>query len=647
MSAPARRRVASAGQEYRGAVIHGESSGIIKAVRNRMIRRESDIPSRRTPGLGVSRSRPLFRRTGKFLRDPATGAVFQATPLTFPGPVPAPSMLERIEQLRHPSLLPIHRVGEAYGEPLRFQEVEEGATLEECVHDHGGDMHALWSRVFPERSLGWIHGIASLALLADELLEAGVSPGLEHPDQIRITRDGRVLLPARELLQAGGRDIDGSTAPFLPSEVLLTTRTASHPRPEEVVYTLAAFLHYGLTGAPPYPGRDPAEVANRILERESPTAGSYHADIPRAVAELLQTALSFDPRGRPATLKGFSHALAAAAVGKRTWASGIRRGRAGWPRRRTTVAAGLCLVCIAIASYQVWRRHQAREFLCTQIARALHSRPFPIHGEDPPHHPVAQQVLHDHQEELEEWRRDSRVQVLRGWALVRARRLAEALHCFQSVVRDDGVSIPGWVSLGIARLESNDPGGRVDLAQGLQLQPRGCRDWLFRGAGHFYLLEFSDSRHAFQQVVALEPHSFPGWIHLALAAHYDSDLVAAESALDRARRLQPRNLWVGWLEAELLASAEPGRAVQRVQRDEARFLSAPSLQLRVGHLLMRVGETHRGASWIEQARARITSDAATATLGATGPGEPIEWCDRGRLVWPRRATLLAGPPGLR
>ena len=148
---------------------------------------------------------------------------------------------------------------------------------------------------------------------------------------------------------------------------------------------------------------------------------------------------------------------------------------------------------------------------------------------------------------------------------------------------------------------------------------------------------------AFQNAGEASPQSFAAWFHLALGAHYAGDSERACVALHRAGQLRPKNLWVVWLRGELIAAAgESSQVCDWVSREEARFLGRPALQLRVGHLLMRVGQVDRGREWIEQACARIRWGDGDRALGTC-----FEWRPGGRIVCPERALLLAGPPAIR
>lgn len=590
------------------------------------------------------------------LEDPRDGRIFNASPLS-PADAQDSTLLDRLVGIDDPSLLPIHLVGAAYGEPLRFQEETEGATLEEWLRtcevsesepddDAESRPRRLWTRLFPEGPDGLVRGFAAVALLAARLREAGIPVSLDHPRRLFIAADGRVLIRARDLLDSHGLRSE-ETAPYLAPELLLAAVEPKHPGEDTVVYSLACLLHLALTGSPPYPGRDPAEVAHRVLSEERLTLEGRNTGVSAGLGELIGAAVAFDPRSRPLTLMSFAHGCEAALAGEPLpFASGSRRS-AGASTGAWRWVAAIVVLAVVIGVLHSWNRERARDQLCMSMEEAVHLRPFPLHGEDPPSHPQAGQLLVNHGESLSVWSGDGRVQLLHGWALLRAGRLPDALRCFQSIVSRDTSSLPGWVSKGIARLEGRDAGGLADLRRGLAMEPIDGNAWLFKGAGHIYLLEFEEACAAFERASEELPRSFAAWFHLALGSHYAGDVERAGSALRHAEELRPRDLWVAWLQGELFADEEsPERVHEWLRRDEARFVGRPPLQLRVGNLLVRIGQVDRGREWVRQACERISwgddvhhSEDAMDSCFETRP--------RGRLVCRERALLFAGPPSVR
>ncbi|MCI0652029.1 MAG: tetratricopeptide repeat protein, partial [Planctomycetes bacterium] len=242
--------------------------------------------------------------------------------------------------------------------------------------------------------------------------------------------------------------------------------------------------------------------------------------------------------------------------------------------------------------------------------------------------------------------RDRRVLLYRGWARLRAGELEEAQRTFRQVVTHSRRSAAGWISLGIARLEDGDRGGAADLAHGIALHQdvlAGAAagssagagdDLLFAGAAHFYLGDFEAAAQAFRALVAADERSFAGWYHIALSEYYRGEIAAARAALRRAAALHPENLWVTWLDAEIL-SAEGISDVRRLLSEhKARIVGNPALLLRCGRLLEAAGQREEGRAWTAEAAARLFPGAADAcTIGAFG-----------RVSVPSRNVLWYGPP---
>ncbi|MFQ5654845.1 MAG: hypothetical protein ACE5GW_08955, partial [Planctomycetota bacterium] len=276
-------------------------------------------------------------------------------------------------------------VDPADGRRLRFQEEVEGESIDQVLRQAHGDLGTFWNGRVPGGIGGVVRGFAALAHLAAELCEEGIEVTLDHPRRIFLSRDGRFLLRAADLLEEQHPTSAGSGAPYLPPEILLAPAPRRRPSEPSLVYSLAAILFHALSGSPPRIGRSPEEIADRILAGEALPALGRALEVPCGLEAFLRDCLSFDPERRPRNLHGFALALESALRGGRPRAvpAHLRHQRLAPDRRVLLPLLGIAVIA-CFAWLHLSGRAQDRLDLCRRLEAALFSRPFPVHGEDPP-----------------------------------------------------------------------------------------------------------------------------------------------------------------------------------------------------------------------------------------------------------------------
>ncbi len=471
-----------------------------------------------------------------------------------------------------------------------------------------------------------------IARLLGELKGAGwIVPRL-HPRWFRLGVDGRVRLRGEDLLTEGTDLSRDEWAPYLAPELLLAMADPIAIGEEAGVYSLAAILHHCLAGSPPWSGRSETEVADRLLAEAPPTPIPSEKDLPRGVAPLLRDALALDPRQRPARFRGFAAALESASRGELP-RSNPARSRAAPARSRVfgRVLLLLLLVVLGVRGLRGSALERERVELLTRLESVLEVRPFPVHGEDPPSHPVGAQVLRDAGDDASRWPRDPEILVALGWVELRAGEPKAASRSFLLARAWDFESAAPSISLGIARLEAGSSSGVIDLEKGLACVPRTARERLLRGAGFLYLHRFAEAEAAFEISIEVDGPSHGAWFHLALAAHFGGNPKVAEVALERAMELQPHDVWGEWLAVERLAIAgEAKQALARIEARKSEWVESQPLLLRGAILQKRLGFDARAAEWWDRAH---RTDPIPLNR------DTVRWTSRGLLVFPDRVLL--------
>lgn len=226
-------------------------------------------------------------------------------------------------QVRHPNLLRVFGTGKLDGTAYIVMELLKGPNLEQYLREQG------------DQRLPWNEALA-LLLPAMEALHAIHEQGYLHRDikagNILITREpGRP--PIAFVIDLGLVKADRAlrTADSPPTtEVGRLLCTPCYASPEQAaglpldrrsdVYSMAVTLYRVLAGRLPFHearGKPPMVVLAKHMYNEPTMLSEAAADanIPPAIAAVIESALNKEPRERPQTMLAFADALRAAATG--------------------------------------------------------------------------------------------------------------------------------------------------------------------------------------------------------------------------------------------------------------------------------------------------------------------------------------------
>ena len=201
-----------------------------------------------------------------------------------------------------PHVVKIKDVGEVDGRNFIAMEYVDGWTLKERFES--GDSPSLGESLRIGQDVA-----RALAAAAEQ----GVIHRDVKPDNVMITRDGRVLLTdfglAKELRDAG------NVTPA--SEVIVGT--PNYMAPEQAVgklvdhradlYALGATLFHMLVGRPVYPGRSSVSIIAKHISREVPDVHAIDSKVPQPVADLIGKLLAKFPEERYANAAELVDAL--------------------------------------------------------------------------------------------------------------------------------------------------------------------------------------------------------------------------------------------------------------------------------------------------------------------------------------------------
>jgi serine/threonine protein kinase len=223
-----------------------------------------------------------------------------------PGMAARPEAIQRFERearaiasLSHPGIVVLHSLEEADGRRFLTMEHVEGETL---------------NRALPPRGFA-LPRLLPLAIALTDAVSAAHRQGILHrdlkPENVMLTAEGRlkVLDFGLAKLAAAPDDVDRTTC-----ETRSVTRdgwivgTLAYMSPEQAqglpvdersdIFSLGVLLYEMATGERPFKGGTNLAVLSSVLKDTPPPASELRADVPKALARMIQRALEKRPEDR-------------------------------------------------------------------------------------------------------------------------------------------------------------------------------------------------------------------------------------------------------------------------------------------------------------------------------------------------------------
>lgn len=216
-------------------------------------------------------------------------------------------------QRRH--LVTVHESGQWGNRPYLVMEYLEGSSLAEVIRDEG-----VWSPLRTARL------ISHIATVLDYAHSQGVLRRDLKSSSVIISPDGHVTLTDFGLIQ----DPSGTRQP----QSNLPLAALAYLSPEQVrgeaatplsdVYSLGVLAYEALSGRLPFQADNHAALNHQILDAPPPLLDEINPAVPKAVATVIDWALSKDPTERYPTVGQFAWALTLAANDGQTVMEPIR-----------------------------------------------------------------------------------------------------------------------------------------------------------------------------------------------------------------------------------------------------------------------------------------------------------------------------------
>lgn len=207
------------------------------------------------------------------------------------------------QDVSNPHLVPIFETGEASGYLFLAVEYVDGGSLEDVIGERGQLPLENVVRLTAEIASGL------QALHASGIVHRDVKPSnimLRHERGAALTDFGLATGPAYTVLTRTGQ-VMGTLDYIAPELIRGEQATASSD-----VYSLGCVIYECLAGEPPFASRRVFEVASAHLDELPPPLVARRADLPAAVAEVVEGALAKSPAGRPRTATAVANLIRAA-----------------------------------------------------------------------------------------------------------------------------------------------------------------------------------------------------------------------------------------------------------------------------------------------------------------------------------------------
>ncbi len=206
-----------------------------------------------------------------------------------------------VAKLRHQNILSVFAYGEENGTPYIVSEFVDGGTLADKLN---GAMRVDEVVVLP----------MPIASALDYAHTQGVLHRDVKPSNIMLLGDGTPVLTdfgLAKLLESDTITLTGTvlgTPEYMAPE--LCSGEVAGPRAD--IYSLGVVAYEMLTARVPFKGNTPGATIVAQISDPLPPAHEVNPDLPRAIAEVLDKALSKDPNDRYETAQEFVGALAEA-----------------------------------------------------------------------------------------------------------------------------------------------------------------------------------------------------------------------------------------------------------------------------------------------------------------------------------------------
>src|SRR5213082_1886140 len=272
---------------------------------------------------------------------------------------------EAAARLEHPSIVPIHEVGERDGACYFSMKFVEGGQLDEVVRR---------TPISIRQAAELITKVARTVHYAHEhgILHRDIKPGnilLDAKGEPHLTDFGLARLVESESTVTRTMEVLGTPSYMAPEQAVGNNAAVSSVTD---VYGLGAVLYQLLTGQPPFAGGTTYETIKLLLDTEPRQPRVLNPKIDRDLSTICLKCLEKDPRRR------YSSALALAEDLER-WLkhepiqarhTGVFARGTKWVRRNPTSALlAVCLVALAAAaSWIAWKSEFIRQPSTTGIA---------------------------------------------------------------------------------------------------------------------------------------------------------------------------------------------------------------------------------------------------------------------------------------
>ena len=228
--------------------------------------------------------------------------------------------MQAIGQLRHPSFVIVHDAGHFDGTPYIAMELIEGKTFGQIVRE----AKLAGSKVGVAQACEWIANAALAVQHAHDnnVLHRDIKPAnlmLDRDSQVKVLDLGLAKLTKNRDYQSSERDqalsqlgnLDSLTADHQilgTPDFMAPEQINGVPDPRTDVYSLAATLHFLLTGDVLFGDSSHGLVgkAVAVVQKPAPRARKRRPDVPDALDQLLQRSLSKKPEERPQSATEFA-----------------------------------------------------------------------------------------------------------------------------------------------------------------------------------------------------------------------------------------------------------------------------------------------------------------------------------------------------